>query len=129
MEEKTRRNLITGNKPLSIRVKGVPMSKKKLFNLYKYQGGLKPDPDENDEPIEYEEVKEIEVKIKEDLNVQTLTTNVDHNLDGELDEVRYISVSEYANYINRPKTTVYRMIREGEIQSIKLKNKLHVILD
>lgn len=106
------------------------MSKKKLFNLYKYQGGWKPDPDENDEPIEYEEVKEIEVKIKEDLKekVHTLTSNVDHDLDGELDKVRYISVSEYADYINRPKTTVYRMIRDGSIQSIKLKNKLHIIL-
>ena len=109
------------------------MSKKKLFNLYKYQGGLKPDPDENDEPIEYKEVKEIEVKIKEDLDlkeeIHTLTSNVDHDLDGELDKLQYISVSEYADYINRPKTTVYRMIREGSIQSIKLKNKLHVILN
>ena len=105
------------------------MSKKKLFNIYKYAGGWKPDPDENDEPIQYEEVKEIEVEIKKELKVNTFTSNVDLDLDGELDEVRYISVEEYANYIQRPKTTVYRMIREGEIQSIKLKNKLHVILD
>ncbi len=98
------------------------MSKKKLFNLYKYQGGFKPNPEEN-ESIEV--IKKIEVEIKKDLEkVQPLTSDIDVGVG----KVRYITVDKYANYINRPKTDVYKMIREGTLESIKLKNKLHVIL-
>ena len=41
----------------------------------------------------------------------------------------YMTVAAYANYISRPTTVVYRMIKDGSINSVKIGNKLHIVLD
>ena len=90
------------------------MSKKALFNIPVSEGGFKP------EPVVKETIKP---------EVHQLTSDQDLDNDGVLDTVDYMSVADYSHYIGRPTQTIYRMIKDGQLESIKIKGKIHVVLD
>ena len=107
------------------------MSKKILLFIPVSKGGLMPDPIEK--PTKVIENLPLHKELPKDFKkilpkVHVLRSDQDIDNDGLADTIEYMTVSDYASYIDRPIIVVYRMVRENELESIKLKNKLHIVL-
>jgi hypothetical protein len=103
------------------------MSKKVLLFIPVSKGGLMPDPLPEEVPAK-EIIEDVPLH-KELPKVHVLTSNQDLDHDGLADTVEYMTVADYAGYIDKPVAVVYRMIRDNQIESIKIKNKLHIIME
>jgi hypothetical protein len=104
------------------------MSKKKLASIPKSQGGWY-----EDEPS-----KRITVKPEIHRTQAVLYRMIkDEPIDlvdiimptSKTEDPEYMTVIDYANEIHRPPAVVYRMIKDGSVKSVKINNKLHIILE